>query len=371
MIAVRKGALATSSAGGKGLLSSPLGRAAVAVSLMGSAVVAQAQCINRGEVNIIDYSPSVEAAFVPNQGETFQALVDVVNESQVPGIIQVEMLFAQADRPQEPPLLLGVAEYPLPLAKMLIDVELGAVVPNLSGQLVLQAQLSSHNAAGCRPIADAIVFNKSVVGLSTPEHGLVDSFYRGLFGRAPSAEELTQGAQALADGGAALSQWVDAIFDDDDYQQRVLPMARLYAVAFGRIPDSAGLAYWSGEFRNRPSDHLTIAADFADSAEFALRFGADLDDESYVRQLYRNILGREAEAAGFSYWLAELQSGRLSRAGLLVAFAAAEEYISAADSLVVATIVYRLLLGRDPTAEELAAAVAMPPAELALLLAAR
>ncbi len=77
-------------------------------------------------------------------------------------------------------------------------------------------------------------------------------------------------------------------------------LERLYLAAFGRFPDQAGLCYWLGV----ELDHgrYEILGGFIESAEWQRAY-AGLGREQTVRQMYRNILGREPDDAGVAYWL--------------------------------------------------------------------
>lgn len=98
---------------------------------------------------------------------------------------------------------------------------------------------------------------------------------------------------------------------------------RLYLAALGRTPDEGGLLFHAARLAEglpaRP-----LAAAFADSLEFAERYGDAPEDEAFVEALYLNTLGREADAAGLGFWTDALEAG-LPRAGALFAFADSAE----------------------------------------------
>ncbi|MEM6677747.1 MAG: DUF4214 domain-containing protein [Pseudomonadota bacterium] len=103
---------------------------------------------------------------------------------------------------------------------------------------------------------------------------------------------------------------------------------RLYAAGFARTPDEGGLRFWTDElFAGRVT--LKGAAEaFVESEEFALRYGAAPTDEDYVIALYDNVLQREPDDGGFTFWVSEFSSGRQDRADMLVAFSESEENIN-------------------------------------------
>lgn len=106
---------------------------------------------------------------------------------------------------------------------------------------------------------------------------------------------------------------------------------RLFGAAFGRAPDAGGLSFHverlaDGEV-GRPggADLAAVAADFAASAEFAARYGA-LGDDGFVAQLYRNVLGREADAGGLGFWTGQVPA--LGRGGVLAALSESGENVA-------------------------------------------
>jgi hypothetical protein len=99
-------------------------------------------------------------------------------------------------------------------------------------------------------------------------------------------------------------------------------VARLYTAALNRAPDPSGLNFWASAIgAGVPISQL--ASQIGASAEFQTRFNAP-DNTGYVQQLYRNALGREADADGLNYWLGRLNGGT-TRGDVLVAFAESAE----------------------------------------------
>ena len=77
---------------------------------------------------------------------------------------------------------------------------------------------------------------------------------------------------------------------------------RLYAAAFDRAPDKAGLGYWIKMMDNGQTLEQ-VAAGFAASKEFADLYGARPSDAQFVELLYQNVLHRAAEGDGYNYWM--------------------------------------------------------------------
>ena len=100
---------------------------------------------------------------------------------------------------------------------------------------------------------------------------------------------------------------------------------RLYQAAFGRTPDTVGLASNIGLVDNGMSLH-DMANAFAGSPEFQNLFGAHSTNAQYVNALYNNVLGRDAEPAGLAGWLDALATGS-DRGHVLTGFSESKENI--------------------------------------------
>lgn len=100
---------------------------------------------------------------------------------------------------------------------------------------------------------------------------------------------------------------------------------RLYRSYFLREPDRAGFATWYVySVSGWPLERISQA--FAQSSEFRNRYGA-LSDPAFVDLVYRNVLGRPADAGGESYWSTQLARG-VSRGSVMVRFSDSSEYRS-------------------------------------------
>lgn len=109
-------------------------------------------------------------------------------------------------------------------------------------------------------------------------------------------------------------------------------MALLYEAALDRVPDLGGLNYFVGDLRGGQSLQ-NVANSFYHSEEFRSQFD-ELDNISYVNQLYENVLNRAADQQGLDYWIHDIEHNGRSHADVLVSFAQSEENRSnAADWL--------------------------------------
>ena len=102
-------------------------------------------------------------------------------------------------------------------------------------------------------------------------------------------------------------------------------MFRLYNAAFARFPDADGLKYWIDQFSSGKNTRRVVAHSFLGSAEFTEKYGSNVSDETYVNNLYKNVLGRDAGTEGLNYWVGNLSSGLETRYEALLGFAESAE----------------------------------------------
>ena len=102
-------------------------------------------------------------------------------------------------------------------------------------------------------------------------------------------------------------------------------MFRLYNAAFARFPDSSGLKYWIDKFSSGKNDSRSVASSFLVSDEFSNKYGKNVPDSTYVNNLYKNVLGRGADASGLNYWTGQLNNGNETRHEVLLGFSESAE----------------------------------------------
>ena len=113
---------------------------------------------------------------------------------------------------------------------------------------------------------------------------------------------------------------------------------RLYQAAFDRKPDLEGIGFWIHQ-AEAGLDMVSVAAAFAQSAEFGRIYGADPTPESIVQQIYRHALRREPDEDGFSYWVNQIRIGELDTANVLLSISESpESQRLSADALAVGVV---------------------------------
>lgn len=141
----------------------------------------------------------------------------------------------------------------------------------------------------------------------------------------------------VSDGGAVTDTGIVSIAvsagvppaDDTVTQSDAQQVAYLYEAALDRNGniDTAGLNFWIDALASGNFTLTQIAAFFTRSPEYIAAFGNidEQTDEAYVTTLYRNVLNREPDQAGFDFWLEVLEIRDGDRDQLLVDFARSGE----------------------------------------------
>ena len=171
--------------------------------------------------------------------------------------------------------------------------------------------------------------------------------YRDFLGREGDTGGVDFWTQQLANGSQSRSQMAETFFNSAEFQGTGAPVARLYYAYFLRIPDYAGLNYWIGQFRAGNS-LASISNAFASSAEFANRYGA-LTNSQFVTLVYNNVLGRAPDSAGLAYWTGQLDGG-MTRGTMMLNFSESPEYRGLIANEVYVTMMYVGMLRREPDA---------------------
>ena len=97
---------------------------------------------------------------------------------------------------------------------------------------------------------------------------------------------------------------------------------RLYTECLGREPDEDGLLFWALRLTNLESSGYEAAKGFFESKEFANK---NVDDETYVKLLYRTFMGRDYDQGGLEFWLGHLSTD-MNRLQVLQGFAQSQEF---------------------------------------------
>lgn len=178
----------------------------------------------------------------------------------------------------------------------------------------------------------------------------VTEMFTWMTGVAPTGAEKAAWLADLDAGDALPGDLIAALRAGADATTNVDPTIRLYSAYLLRIPDKSGLNFWLG--RRRSGWTLArISANFANSNEFKNRYGT-LTNQEFVELVYQNVLGRDGDAAGISFWTNRLNNGTTSRGQLMINFSESNEYKTKQANKVHAAAIYIHFLGKTPTVSE-------------------
>lgn len=100
-------------------------------------------------------------------------------------------------------------------------------------------------------------------------------------------------------------------------------VARCYTQALDRQYEIDGLEAWCDAIISGRNTPKQVAQNFIFSDEFTQK---NLNEEQFVKVLYRTFMGREAEASGLAAWVNVLESGKEDRAKVLEGFSDSAEF---------------------------------------------
>lgn len=90
---------------------------------------------------------------------------------------------------------------------------------------------------------------------------------------------------------------------------------RVYLAYYGRPADNGGLAYWATQLDSVNGNLNAIIDSFANSDEANSLYGSSTLEQR-ITKVYQQLLGRDPEDSGKSWWLGELEAGRKTLANL-------------------------------------------------------
>lgn len=89
-------------------------------------------------------------------------------------------------------------------------------------------------------------------------------------------------------------------------------IVRLYRAFFGRVPDAAGLQYWSDQYLL--SDMQNVSYWMSQSDEYQNTWANTTDRDYIGKLLYENLLQRQPDPGGYDFWLKDLaKAGRVDQ----------------------------------------------------------
>jgi Tol biopolymer transport system component len=228
-----------------------------------------------------------------------------------------------------------------------------SAVVSTNGDAVAFASAATDLVTGdTNASADAFVSDQ---GVRTGPFSTFEAFIRQQYvdfdGRQPTGSELSSGLNQLRSGTVSPADLISTRAHDGWAVHRA-PVMRLYLAVFLRAPDTGGLNYWVDQY-TKGKALATIAEAFARSSEFVHRYGS-LTNDQFVTLVYQNVLGRDPDSGGRTYWNQRLASG-LTRGGMMVGFSESSEYKRVTGPEIDTLLVYSGMLRVAPPADVYAA----------------
>ncbi|MGF1552556.1 MAG: DUF4214 domain-containing protein [Paracoccaceae bacterium] len=122
----------------------------------------------------------------------------------------------------------------------------------------------------------------------------ISQAYRAIF-----REEGSDAQIAFFQSFESFDEAVEAMIVEADSTVKAV---RFYQTFFNRLPDDAGLDFWTGIIEDEPNfDDRDLAQAFFDSSEYATRFEGLTAQQSLTR-IYQQTLGRQPDQAGLDFW---------------------------------------------------------------------
>ncbi|MBL9124860.1 MAG: DUF4214 domain-containing protein [Planctomycetaceae bacterium] len=173
--------------------------------------------------------------------------------------------------------------------------------------------------------------------LSTTDLAFAKAVYTDLTGRAPTSAELSSWSIAVSLGSSRFDL-VDQVSDSTEGLGRRVD--QMYQTYLRRPADAAGRASNIAKLAAGTSEQ-DLAIFFLTSGEYTATHAANA---AFIEGLYKDVLGRNADAAGRASWVAQLEQGK-SRADVARSFLNSDErYFRTIDTY------YASFLGRPADA---------------------
>ncbi len=179
----------------------------------------------------------------------------------------------------------------------------------------------------------------------------VRSLYLDLLNRDADTAGLAYWSGALAAGTQTRPQAAASFFTSAEFSGTGLYVIKLYFATLNRDPDFPGWSYWFNAIHSGTTA-TTALNSFITSPEFQTLYG-NLDNGSFVTQMYRNIMGRDPDPNGQAYYVGLLNTGGLTRADMADQFVRSPEYDGKVRPRAYANLLYMGFLRRTADASGL------------------
>ena len=195
---------------------------------------------------------------------------------------------------------------------------------------------------------DSVTYTAS--GLSSAsDEAFVRQQYLDFLGRDADDSGLSYWLLEMSAGTKTRADVVNFFVFSDEFQNQVAPVSRLYQAYFLRIPDTSGLSYWISQ-KLAGVTIEEISNTFSTVDEFTNMYGPKTDAE-FVQLVYQNVLGRQPDDSGLSYWVDDRLGQGESRGTVMIGFSESVEYQTTTLNNIRVIAFYYGMLRRAPDSE--------------------
>jgi hypothetical protein len=178
----------------------------------------------------------------------------------------------------------------------------------------------------------------------TTQERFVGEMYFASFGRVASAAEIA--GQVAA--GLSQPELVNAFLNTPEFHNAAKYVAGLYVGILGRDAEYGGWMFQRNAMSQLGANPYSLAENFLNSAEFNMK-NPGISDAEFVKLLYRQVLGREATPDEVAFQVANLKS----RTALAAGFLMSDEYKIRVGPRLTGFLLHAVLYQRDPSPAEL------------------
>jgi len=173
----------------------------------------------------------------------------------------------------------------------------------------------------------------------------VNQQYQDLYGRAPSAVELTGHLTALKQGASTHAQVAATLFQSAEFHDNAGYLVKCYLTLMQRDPDFVQWAQILKVMQGGATRDNALSA-FMGTPEYAAAYPDGLSDGAFVTKLHRNLLGRDPDSGDMDLWIAKLAQGT-SRHDMVGVLMRSPEFEVRIASRVDVTLAYLAFLRRN------------------------
>lgn len=177
------------------------------------------------------------------------------------------------------------------------------------------------------------------------EQDFIIQQYEDFLGRPADGGGLAYWESLTNDDQSNVPETIEAFMRSAEFAPR-RSVARLYLAFFERAPDLGGFDYWTQEISAGSANLDNVSQSFVGSPEFVATYGS-LTDAEFVDLVYRNVLDRSPDQAGYDFWLGQMAGG-MSRGQVMTRFSESSEYVDQTAADVDVIVTYRGMLDRQP-----------------------